>query len=281
MPKQVSGSRSMSSSEPVNVIAGWIASGMQPRSVSGASTPTPLAPDVCTTMVPGRTASVAASPDTSPDSSASGTASSNNSARPATSSTGSTAVSGSRRCARCRDACEMALQATTTCSARSSATPSAVPTRPAEMMPTVSRAGRNPSGVPTADDLAECQKSVFVPVLRCGYRTVGKRLYHSSRRRRRPPPAGVACSLRQQLGNRLPPGGLRLVSAAMPRRGFRLRRRFGVWWRTPRFGGQCRRRRWSTRIGRVRRCGVAAAANVGGRSLHRRLGGPPRADVLA
>ena len=49
--------------------------------------------------------------------------------------------------ARCRDAWEIALHATTTCSARSSATPSAVPTRPAEMMPTVSRAGRNPSGV--------------------------------------------------------------------------------------------------------------------------------------
>ena len=56
--------------------------------------------------------------------------------------TGSTAVSGSRRSARCRDACDIALHATTTWSARSSATPSAVPTRPAEMIPTESRAGR-------------------------------------------------------------------------------------------------------------------------------------------
>ena len=64
MPKQVSGSRAMSSSAPVKVIAGWIASGMQPCSVSGASTAMPLAPEVCATIVPGRTAAVAASPDT-------------------------------------------------------------------------------------------------------------------------------------------------------------------------------------------------------------------------
>ena len=65
MPKHVSGSRAMSSSEPVNVIAGWMASGMQPCSVSGASTPTPLAPEVCATIVPGRTAPVAARPEIS------------------------------------------------------------------------------------------------------------------------------------------------------------------------------------------------------------------------
>ena len=45
----------MSSSDPVNVIAGWMASGMQPCSVSGASTPTPLPPEVWATMAPGRT----------------------------------------------------------------------------------------------------------------------------------------------------------------------------------------------------------------------------------
>ena len=172
-PKQVSGSRSMSSSAPVNVIAGWIASGMQSCSVSGASTPMPLAPDVCTMIVPGRTACVVASPDTRPASAASGTASRRSSARPATSSTGSIALSGSRRCARSRDACDIALHATTTCSARSNATPSAVPTRPAEMMPIVSRAGRNPSGVPMQTTSLSV-KSVFVPVLRCGYRTVTK-----------------------------------------------------------------------------------------------------------
>ncbi len=66
-------------------------------------------------------------PDTRPVSSASGTASSNSSARPATSSGGSTAVSGSLRSARSRDAREIALRATTTCSERSRATPSAVP----------------------------------------------------------------------------------------------------------------------------------------------------------
>ena len=48
----------------------------------------------------------------------------------------------------------MALQATTTCSARSRAIPSAVPTRPAETIPTCSRAGRKPLGSPP-DDLAD------------------------------------------------------------------------------------------------------------------------------
>jgi hypothetical protein len=75
----------MSSSEPVNVIAGWMASGMHPWSDSGASTPMPLAPEVCATIVPGRTAPVAARPETSADSSASGTASNTSSARSATS----------------------------------------------------------------------------------------------------------------------------------------------------------------------------------------------------
>ena len=47
-----------------------------------------------------------------------------------------TGVSGSQRSARCRDARDTALHATTTWSTRSSATPSAVPTLPAEMIPT-------------------------------------------------------------------------------------------------------------------------------------------------
>src|SRR6185312_5742014 len=128
---------------------------MQPSRASGASTPTPLAPDVWTTMVPGRTADVAASPDTRPASSLSGTASSNSSAPAATSGGVATGVSDSRRRARCRDAWEMALHATTTWSARSSATPRAVPTRPAEMIPTLSRAGRKPSSCTIADDLTD------------------------------------------------------------------------------------------------------------------------------
>ena len=100
-------------------------------------------------MVPRRTEPVAARPLIRPASSESGTVSSNSSALSATAGTGSTGVSGSLRSASRREVFEMALQATTTCSARSSATPSAVPTRPAEMMPTLSRAGRNPLGVPT------------------------------------------------------------------------------------------------------------------------------------
>ena len=114
---------------------------------------TPLAPDVCATIVPGRTADVAAKPDTRPASSLSGTASSSSSAPAATSGGASTGVSGSRRAARCRDAWEMALHATTTWSARSSATPNAVPTRPAEMIPTLSLAGRKPSNCTIADGL--------------------------------------------------------------------------------------------------------------------------------
>ena len=112
-----------------------------------------MAPEVCATIVPGRTAEVAANPDTRPASSLSVTANSSSSAPAATSGGGSTGVSGRRRCARCRDAWEMALHATTTWSARSSATPSAVPTRPAEMIPTLSLAGRKPSNCTIADDL--------------------------------------------------------------------------------------------------------------------------------
>ncbi len=113
----------------------------------------PLAPEVCATIVCGRTAEVAAKPDTRPASSLSGTANSSSSAEAATSGAGSTGVSGSRRSARCREAWETALHATTTWSARSSATPSAVPTRPAEMIPTLSLAGRKPSSCTIADDL--------------------------------------------------------------------------------------------------------------------------------
>jgi len=79
MPKHVSGSRARSSSEPVNVIAGWMASGMHPSSARGARIAIPLAPDVWTTIVPLRTAPVAARPATTSASSASGTVSSSSS----------------------------------------------------------------------------------------------------------------------------------------------------------------------------------------------------------
>jgi hypothetical protein len=114
MPKQASASRAISSSAPVKVIAGWMANGMQPASVSGRKTAMPFAPEVCATMVPGLTADVAASPETSDASSASGTVSSSSSELAATSCTGSTGVSGNRRSARRRDAAEIALHATTT-----------------------------------------------------------------------------------------------------------------------------------------------------------------------
>ena len=135
----------MSSSEPVNVIAGWMASGMQPCSVSGASTPMPLAPEVCTTMVPGRTAPVAASPDTSARQFGVGDGEQQQLGPAGDLVDGQHRGVGQPALRALPRRLEMALHATTTCSARSSATPSAVPTRPAEMMPTVSRAGRSPS----------------------------------------------------------------------------------------------------------------------------------------
>lgn len=68
-------------------------------------------------------------------------------------------------------AAKMALHATTTWSARCSATPSAVPTRPAEMIPTLSLAGRKPSNRSIADGLTGfLVRSSPMP----GYRTVTK-----------------------------------------------------------------------------------------------------------
>src|ERR1700744_4869541 len=193
-----------------------MASGVQSCLLNGANTAMPLTPEVWATMVPGRTADVAANPATSAASSVSGTANSSSSALPATPGTGDTGVSGNQRSARCRDARETALHATTTWSTRSSATPIAVPTRPAEMIPTLSRAGRNPSNCTIADDP---HKSVgFVPVPRCGYRTVIKTLPRqrrnalwrspqSSRRRRRPPPDGLVCSRASRSATDWPPDG--------------------------------------------------------------------------
>src|ERR1700761_3797797 len=193
-----------------------MASGTQSCLLSGASTATPLAPEVCATMVPGRTADVAASPATRPVSSVSGTANSSSSALPATSGTGDTGVSGNQRSARCRDAWETALQATTTWSTRSSATPNAVPTRPAEMIPTLSRAGRNPSNCTIADDPHKSLDSFQSRGagtgrslrLYPGYHAVG--LWpspQSPRRRRRPPPDGLGCSRANNSATDWPPDG--------------------------------------------------------------------------
>src|ERR1700756_2064669 len=198
-----------------------MARGMQSCSLSGASTPTPLAPEVCATMVPGRTTEVAANPETRAASSVSGTASSRSSALPATSGTGDTGVSGNQRSARCRDARETALHATTTWSTRSSATPKAVPTRPAEMIPTLSRAGRNPSNCTIADDPHKSLGSFQSRVAGTGR---SLRLYRgndvnglwrspqSSRRRRRPPPDGLVCSRASNSATDWPPDGVASAS---------------------------------------------------------------------
>src|SRR6201996_868228 len=198
-----------------------MARGMQSCSLSGASTPTPLTPEVCATMVPGRTTEVAANPETRAASSVSGTASSRSSALPATSGTGDTGVSGNQRSARCRDARETALHATTTWSTRSSATPKAVPTRPAEMIPTLSRAGRNPSNCTIADDPHKSLGSFQSRVAGTGR---SLRLYRgndvnglwpspqSSRRRRRPPSDGAGCSRASNSATDWPPDGGSSVS---------------------------------------------------------------------
>src|SRR3984893_15451676 len=210
-----------------------MASGMQSCLLSGARTVTPLTPEVCATMVPGRTADVAANPDTSAASSVSGTASSSNSALPATSGTGKTGVSGSQRSARRRDAWETALQATTTWSTRSSATPKAVPTRPAEMIPTLSRAGRNPSNCTIADDPHQSVGSFQSRGAGTGR---SLKLYPAADANRAVVVASVPAAPaspasgraglhpRQQLGDRLAAGlrsvGIQRIGAAMPGRGW-------------------------------------------------------------
>src|SRR5271165_5357015 len=204
-----------------------MASGMQSCKLSGASTSMPLTPEVCATIVPGRTADVAANPETSAASSVSGTASSNSSALPATSGTGVTGVSANQRSARCRDARETALQATTTWSTRSSATPNAVPTRPAEMIPTLSRAGRNPSNCTIADDPHKSLGSFQSRVAGTGR---SLRLYRgndvnglwpspqSSRRRRRPPPDGLVCNRASNSATDWPPDcGASTSNGSVPR----------------------------------------------------------------
>src|SRR6201995_414880 len=190
---------------------------MQSCLLSGANTAMPLTPEVWATMVPGRTADVAANPETSAGSSVSGTASSRSSALPATSGTGDTGVSGNQRSARCRDARDTALHATTEWSTRSSATPNAVPTRPAEMIPTLSRAGRNPSNCTIADDphnsLGSFQSRVAGTerAYRPHRGDAATTLWYSrqsSRGRRRPPPSdGAVCSRPSNSATDWPPDG--------------------------------------------------------------------------
>ena len=59
---------------PVNDTAGWMASGMTPAAIAGASTAVPYSAAVCSTSCPGCHAPVEASPATSAGSSAAGTA---------------------------------------------------------------------------------------------------------------------------------------------------------------------------------------------------------------
>src|SRR5690606_16622515 len=153
-----------------------MASGRAPSSVSGASTPTPFAPEVCATRVPGRTTAAEARPRTRPASSLSGTARISSSLLAATSSTGRILDSGRRVRARCTDASEIADTPNTTCPARSNATPKAEPTRPAETIPTVSRAGAGsgPDAALPEFTLGEVNSvlSDVVPVPLGGYQTL-------------------------------------------------------------------------------------------------------------
>src|SRR5690625_2321946 len=91
------------------------------------------------------------------------------------------------------------------------AAPRAVTTRPAEMTPTWSRAGRRPSNCIIADDPHKSCR--FVPVPHCGYRTVTADFSAAVEPGLRsvllaPPPApaagGADLESGQQIGDRLP-----------------------------------------------------------------------------
>src|SRR6185436_16276470 len=134
--------RATSSTRPVNVITGCRASGSTSCSAAGASTDTPCAPEVCTTIWPARKLPAAARPRTRPGSTSSGTASSTRSAWAATSSGGSSGTSGSSAAARRTDSRDTPEVATTWCPAAAHAAPTTAPTRPADTTPMASRAGR-------------------------------------------------------------------------------------------------------------------------------------------
>src|SRR6476661_3272048 len=134
--------RATSSTRPVNVITGCSARGSTSCSAAGASTDTPCAPEVCTTIWPARKLPAAARPRTRPGSTSSGTASSTRSAWAATSSGGSSGTSGSSAAARRTDSRDTPEVATTWCPAAAHAAPTTAPTRPADTIPIASRAGR-------------------------------------------------------------------------------------------------------------------------------------------
>ncbi|EUA43850.1 hypothetical protein I552_0089 [Mycobacterium xenopi 3993] len=133
---------------------------------------------MCTTMVPGRTADVAARPATKLASSVSVTASSNSSALFATSGPATPGV-GQADLARCRDAWKWRCRPPrhgrrVQRDSQRGAHP------PAEMIPTLSRAGRNPSNCTIAERTSHV--CWFVPVPRRGYRR-SLRLYRRRRGR--------------------------------------------------------------------------------------------------
>src|SRR6476661_473907 len=144
-PKQQSCSRSRSSGEPVNVMAGWIASGTMSLPAADSNTEMPCAPDVCRTSWPGVKVPVALSPAMRSARASSGTASTTRWAPATTSGIGLTGTPGSRVAARSRLSSLTAETALTTWPARARAAPRTAPTRPAPTMPTSKRAGRSPT----------------------------------------------------------------------------------------------------------------------------------------
>src|SRR3984885_12250859 len=148
-PKLTPVSRSRSSGRPVNVMTGCRASGSAPRAVAASRTAVPYRPLVCAISRPASGASVAARPATRPGSASSGTVSRARSTAASSSGGRMTDAPGSKRPARSSDRSDTAEIATTWCPARSSAAPRTVPTRPAPITPTLSRAGRS-AGSPIA-----------------------------------------------------------------------------------------------------------------------------------
>ena len=116
---------------PVNVIAGWSASGTMSLPAAASKTEMPCAPDVCRTSWPGVKVPVALSPATRSASASSGTASTTRCAPATTSGIGLTGTPGSRVAARSRLSSLTADTPVTTCPARARAAPSTAPTRPA------------------------------------------------------------------------------------------------------------------------------------------------------
>ncbi len=118
-------------------MAGCRASGWAPASTTGASTPSPCAPDVCATTCPGEIEPVSTRPATSPASVSSGTARIRRWTPAGTWSTGTSLVPGSNRSIRDRLLSDTPDAATTLWPALARAAPSTAPTRPTPIMPMV------------------------------------------------------------------------------------------------------------------------------------------------